>query len=321
MKKLLLPILTLFLVSTGCENTMRDSAVDLDSAELQDFSSELVSDLGLSKSSSDELNGVLNRHGSGGKYRSPGFLWKVAGDLAINLSDEEKARLFEKMDEKDVPLFSGGMKKGGNGKNGKKGRNDIHGIINVLTDDQKATLKEIMASYKEQFKVIHDQVKDGSLTKDDARSQMEAIKDAMKAEIDDLLTDEQKEQIEQNKADREVKRRAYRDSSKAVMVKVLGMSSDQVASVDAINNEAREAAKSLFEQVKNGNLDKESFRTALKNLFSEKNEKLEALFTAGQLEIIKIHKALELRMKKHRGGKGKKSGRKGKKGGRKGGKG
>ena len=63
MKKLLLPILSLFLVATGCENIMRDSAIDLDSAELQDFSSELAADLGLSKSSTEMVNGVLNRHG------------------------------------------------------------------------------------------------------------------------------------------------------------------------------------------------------------------------------------------------------------------
>ena len=77
----------------------------------------------------------------------------------------------------------------------------------------------------------------------------------------------------------------------------------------------------MFLQSKNGEIDRESFRAALKNLFSDRNEKLEALFTAGQLEIIKIHKALELRMKKHKGQKGKKDGGSKKLGGRKGKKG
>ncbi|MBT4785237.1 MAG: hypothetical protein HOO21_07760, partial [Candidatus Marinimicrobia bacterium] len=44
----------------------------------------------------------------------------------------------------------------------------------------------------------------------------------------------------------------------------------------------------------------------------------EALFTTGQLEIIKIHKALQLRMKKHKGQKGKKGGGSKKRGGKKG---
>ena len=315
MKKLLLPILSLFLVATGCENIMRDSAIDLDSAELQDFSSELAADLGLSKSSTEMVNGVLNRHGGGGKHRKPGFLWRVAGELSLKLSVEEKARLFEKMDEKEVLYFGGPKSKKGKSKKSKKSY--FSHIKRVLTDDQKVTFKAIKIAYKEKFKGVYQQVKDGTLSKEDAKAQLDALKEAMKLEIDNLLTEDQKAQIEQNKADGKAKRQAYRDSSKAVMVEVLGMNSSQVASFDAINTEVREAAKGLFEQVKNGDLDKESFRIALKNLFIDKNDKLEALFTVGQLEIIKIHKALELRKKKSK--KSKKS--KKKKGGRKGGKG
>ena len=133
-----------------------------------------------------------------------------------------------------------------------------------MTDDQKVTFKAIKIAYKEKFKGVYQQVKDGTLSKEDARAQLDALKEAMKLEIDNLLTEDQKAQIEQNKADGKAKRQAYRDSSKAVMVEVLGMNSSQVASFDAINTEVREAAKGLFEQVKNGDLDKESFRIALK---------------------------------------------------------
>lgn len=315
MKKIILPISTFLLLAIGCDNPLLDNAVDLDSQELQDFSSELASDLGLSKSSTKSLNDVLNRHGRGGKHREPGFLWKIAGELAVTLTDEEKARLFEKMDEKDIPLFSDNKKRGAKSKGGKKGKNDFGGIVRVLTDDQKVTFKAIMVAYKEKFKAIHSEIKDGSTTKEDAGVEMKALREAMTAEIDALLTDEQKTQLEQNKADRKADREAYHDSSKAVMVDVLGLSADQVSLFDTINYEARDAAKALFEQAKNGDLDRESLRSALKNLFTEKNDKLEGLFTDGQLEIIKIHKALELRMKKHRGQKGKKGGgRKGRKG-------
>ena len=101
MKKLILPISTLLLMAIGCDNPMLDNRVELDNSELQDFSFELASDLGLSKSSASAVNDVISRHGGRGKHREPGFLWKVAGELADKLSDEEKARLFEKMEEKD----------------------------------------------------------------------------------------------------------------------------------------------------------------------------------------------------------------------------
>ena len=314
-KKLILPISTFLFLAIGCDNPLLDNAVDLDSHELQDFSSELASDLGLSKSSTKSLNDVLNRHGRGGKHREPGFLWKIAGELAVTLTDEEKAHLFEKMDEKDIPLFGGSKGKKGRTGKGRKGGDDFGGIYKVLTDDQKVTFKAIVTAYKERFKAIHEQVKDGSLSKEDARSQMDALKEAMQAEVDALLTEEQKAQIDQNKADRETERQAYKDSSKAVMVDVIGMTAEQVTAFDEANKEARDAAMALFEQAQNGDIDKDTLREGLKNIFATKNEKMETLFNDYQLEIIKIHKALELRMKKHRDQKGKKGGgRKGRKG-------
>ena len=301
MKRLILPISTFLLFAVGCDNPMLDNAAELDSPELQDFAKELSSDLGLSESSASAVNDVLNRHGRKGKHREPGFLWKVAGELAVELSDEEKARLFEKMDEKEIPLFGSSK-----GKKGKKGKSYFSQIKKVLTDDQKVTFKAIKVAYKERFKAIHEQVKDGTLSKEDAKAQKDALREALKAEIDALLTDEQKAQLEQNKADRKEKRKAYRDSTKAVKVAVLGMTTDQLTAFDAAHQEARDAAKALFEKSKNGDIDKDTLREGLKNIFAAKNEKMLDIFDDSQIEIIKIHKALSLRKKKHKGKKGKK---------------
>ncbi len=242
MKRLILPISTFLLFAVGCDNPMLDNAAELDSPELQDFAKELSSDLGLSESSASGVNDVLNRHGRKGKHREPGFLWKVAGELANRLSEEEKARLFEKMDEKEIPLFGSSK-----GKKGKKGKSYFSQIKKVLTDDQKVTFKAIKIAYKEKFKAIHEQVKDGTLSKEDAKAQKDALREALKSEIDALLTDEQKAQLEQNKADRKEKRKAYRDSTKAVKIAVLGMTTDQLTAFDAAHQEARDAAKALFE--------------------------------------------------------------------------
>ena len=304
MKRLILPISTFLLFAVGCDNPMLDNAAQLDSPELQDFAKELSSDLGLSESSASGVNDVLNRHGRKGKHREPGFLWKVAGELANRLSEEEKARLFEKMDEKEIPLF--GSSKGKKGNKGNKGKSYFNGINKVLTDDQKVTFKAIKIAYKEKFKAIHEQVKDGTLSKEDAKAQKDALREALKAEIDALLTDEQKAQLEQNKADRKEKRKAYRDSTKAVKIAVLGMTTDQLTAFDAAHQEARDAAKALFEKSKNGDIDKDTLREGLKNIFAAKNEKMLDIFDDSQIEIIKIHKALSLRKKKHKGKKGKK---------------
>ena len=311
MKKITsLSVLALLFV-TGCENTMRSDANELDSFELQELSSELQYDLGLSKSSSDALNKSLSRHGKKGKHREPGFLWKVAADMSDTMTDEEKAVLFEKMDEKEVPLFGFGKKK--KGKSGNKGKKPGLSIYKILSDDQKVTYKAMMADYKEKFGALRSQVKDGTISKDDAKAQRKALKDAMSAEIDALLTDDQKDQIQRNKEAKKAKHQAYRDSSRSVMVSTLKMSNNQVSAYDAAMQEAKDAAKTLFEQSKNGDIDKETLRVSLKTLFSDRNKKLEAIFDVKQLDIIKIHKALSMRAKKHRSSKG----NKGKKGNRK----
>ena len=90
------------------------------------------------------------------------------------------------------------------------------------------------------------------------------------------------------------------------MVNVLSMTDDQVIAYDAARQEAKDAASVLFEQSKNGDIDRETLRASLKSLFSERNNKLESIFNVEQMDIIKIHKALTLRMKKHRASKGKK---------------
>ena len=84
------------------------------------------------------------------------------------------------------------------------------------------------------------------------------------------------------------------------------MTQDQVSAFDAANQEARDAAKALFEKSKNGDIDKDTLREGLKNIFAAKNEKMAGIFDDSQLEIIKIHKALSLRKKKHKSKKGKK---------------
>ena len=142
MKKILLPISMFLFFAVGCDNPMLSKSTDLDSEELQALSYELSSELGLSESSTDGLNDILKRHGRKGKHREPGFLWKVAGELADSLSDNEKAMLFEKMDDKDIPLFGMNKKSGSKYKKFKQ-KNSFNGIIKVLNEDQKVIFKEI----------------------------------------------------------------------------------------------------------------------------------------------------------------------------------
>ena len=138
---------------------------------------------------------------------------------------------------------------------------------------------------------------------------MNTLKEAMRAELDAILTDEQRAQIEQNKAEREARREAYKDSSKKVMIDVLSLSDEQLVALDELMQEANASAMALFKQSKNGEIDRETLRTSLQSLFSDRDEKLESLFDVKQLDIVKVFTALEMRMKRHKSSKGRKGGR------------
>ena len=294
MKKMILPISTFLLFFIGCENRLYDDAINLDSQELQELSRQLSSDLSLTESSRSSLNGSLRKHGAKGKYREPGFLWKLAGDLSINLSDEEKSRLTERIDENNIPLFGGKTRKKTSPKNGQS----LKEVFRVLSDEQKTSFKSINALYNEKVKIIKSQVREGSISKEDAKSKFNELQKSMREEILAMLTDSQKAQIEENRSEQKDRRMARMDSVKSVMVATLQMSSDQIQSFADIQTSSKEAIKNLFDQSRNGEIDRETLKAGLKLIYLNREKELSGLFSDSQFEIIKIHKALELRMKK-----------------------
>ncbi len=304
MKRLILSTVSILFIAIGCESLFQDNDDGLDSPELQALSDGLVSDLGLSKSGTNDLNDVLRRHGSRGRDQDPGFLWKVAAELQQTLSDDEKSNLFDRMEDHDINYFGGILKH----KKGKKYRGTarigLEALRSILTEDQLATFDDILNSWKEKKQEIHQ---DESLSREDARNEMESLREAMKAEIEALLSDEQKAQLEQMRADYTAEREKHQqeiearlNEAKQVMVDVLDLTVEQIAAFDTFQEDAKNAITALKDQFKNGNIDREAFRDAAKSIFDSLNENLEALFTDTQMEIIKIHKALQLRMKNHR---------------------
>ena len=288
MKKLtLLLILTLF-ATFGCEKLMKED-VTLDDPDLQLFSDGLDADIGLSKSSINALNDALNRHGKNGKHRrDPAFLWKVAAELQGKLSNDEKARLLKWMDDNSVPyLFGSGMDgKARGGPQGDKGKLDIRSIYSILDEIQQESLKAIMESYGSKMRALQEQVKNGTLDKDAARAEFEALESAMQSEIEALLTDEQKQKLAEMKAQREEDRAKMAKAAHDAMVNALEMTADQESELETINNEE---------------MGKKDLHEALKQLIIDRNSKIEAMFDDKQLEIIKIYTALGMQYSKHCG--------------------
>ena len=306
MKKLLLLITLSLFAMIGCENLSKDDITVID-PELQGLSDGLNDDIGLSKSSINAFNDALNRHGKKGKHRSdPAFLWKVSAEMQSKLSDEEKYKLFGWMDDNSTPyLFAADMgpKSSRGPKDGDKDKKhlDIRMLFTLLDEAQEISLKAIMDSYKTKMDEVMKKAKDGTLDRDSAKAELEALEVAMHTEIEALLTDEQKQKLEDLHLEMKQKMEEMRQAGHDAMVNALSMTSLQDDGLTSINKETNEAQKALMEKAKAEEMSRDDMHEALKALFAERNSKIDALFDDTQMEIIKIYTALVMQYSKHCG--------------------
>jgi hypothetical protein len=300
-------ILILFLglaLFTGCEKSVQNSSNELTDPDLQNLSSDLISDLNLSKSSADELNQSLNRHYGKGKHHPPGFLWNVAADLQQSLSDEEKAAIFDRLDQHNQDLFLYRFRAQHFTQNHRGMlQHELQVIRSVLTEDQQEAFNAILESYKEKFIALRDSLQSGSITRETFHSEMGVLRDAMLAEIDALLTEEQKATLEDKKAQFEANREQWRqhrqeqrEKIKQAMYEALEFTESQITAYEQIQVDSKTAIQNLRDQLKNGGIVFSDFRDSLQVLISDRNTQIEAMLTVKQLEIVKIHLFLEIRL-------------------------
>ena len=306
MKKLSILLTIAIFATIGCDKLMKDETILVDDPELQAFSEGLNTDVGLSKKSINALNDALNRHGKDGKHRrDPAFLWKVSAEMQGKLSNEEKERLFGWMDDNNVPyLYGGGMDaKARGGPGGDRGGMDLRAVFAVLDEAQRESLKSIMDSYKSQMEEVMKKAKDGTIDREAAKAELEALEATMRAEIEALLTDEQRQKLEDMQAGMKQKMEEMRQAAHDAMVSALEMTPDQESGLETINNESAQAQKALMDKAKAEEMGKEDLHEAIKQLIIDRNSKIEALLSDKQIEIIKIYTALGMQYSKHCGDK------------------
>ena len=304
--------ITLALFTAGCENPFaQNDEIQLDSPELEMFSSDLENDLNLSDKSVRNLRSALGRHGRGGERdREPGFLWKLAAELQQTLTEEEKNNIFARLEEVKEKGKDRGKDAGKD--RGKKDGGALRVIYSVLTDDQKPQFDAIMEAFRTGMDAIFASIKAGEMTREEAKAEIESMEETMKSAIDALLTDDQKAQLEQMREDRKAEKKAYMEAVRQAKIEALGLTDDQIAAIEAARAETKAAMEALKAQVESEDLTKEEAREAAKAIFEANKTAMDAIFTATQIEIIKIHKYLEMRWRhnKDRGGKdGKRGGR------------
>ena len=303
-KLLFTPLLmALAIFIAGCENPFNNNdEVQLDAQELELFSSDLETDLGLTGTSANILRSALNRHGNGGRWNEdPGFLWKLAAELHEKLSDEEKTKIFTRMKR----MKEHGKDDKGNGARGHdKGKDDagaFRAIHSVLTDEQKAAFDEIMKDFRTQMATIHESAKAGEMTKEEAGEAMKTLNESLKEAINNLLTDEQKAELEQMKEEREANRKEFSEALEAAKIEALGLTDEQLAALKVAKAETKTSVEALKTKVDSGEMTRKEAGEAMKEIWKTDKQKSFEILTEAQIEIMKIHSYLQMRWHHHHG--------------------
>ena len=156
-----------------------------------------------------------------------------------------------------------------------------------LTDDQVAQIESIVTSTRELLKPIFEAVRDGSLTKEEAKTSIDGIRSDTKAQIEQVLTAEQLERFS------ELRKQHGRQFNRRRLADFLNLTGDQKAALETILLARRDELKRIREQVEAGTLTREEAGTLLKALREGERDQIAALLTEEQLEkfeSIKRHK-------------------------------
>ncbi len=236
----------------------QDTSAEPSEADFSVVLGDLTEGLGLTDDQAAAVQEVMDKYR--GQGREPGALWYAAADLQGVLTSDQIAVIDARRDELRAEASArrgemrgrrGEMKghRGGEGFGGRDGDGPRGpGDILDLSDEQLAQLKAIRESHAPEMEEIREALRDGSLTRDEARDRMAVIQDAMHGALQGILTDDQLALLEEHRAEAEAKRGevgARREGMRAqweqrsqaahaAMIAALDLTPEQVAAIDAL---------------------------------------------------------------------------------------
>lgn len=306
----------------ACDSsTAPDVEQELAAQSADALEADLTQSLSLSTQQQGELERVRNRFD--GQEHAPGYLWTLSAELQATLTDEQKQELFNRTtpDRGDI-CESGrfgdmGEGPGGFGLPKPGGHMGGHGygfngggscLSGVLTDEQNSAIDTLREALKAEVDGLRAERAAGTLEQDAFRDQLQALMDAHKADIDALLSDEQRNAIEACRAERQAERAAEREArraaDRAAMSAALGLTADLEATIFALLDDHKAEVQDLLQQFQDQLIACTDFQTTMTDLKAAHDESLQALLDDTQWEIVMIHRALSHRMRRHGRDKG-----------------
>ena len=146
-----------------------------------------------------------------------------------------------------------------------------------LTDDQVDQITTIMEASRGLRDPIIQQVRDGSLTRQEARQQMGSIREDTKSQVEAVLTSDQLIAFE------DLRSHHGRQFNRRPLSEILNLTDDQQAQVESVMKGIREQMLAIREQVEAGELTREDARGQIQEIRESEIEGLSAILDEDQL--------------------------------------
>ncbi len=250
-----------------------------------------------------------------GTMRDPGALWALAAELHKTMTQEQRARLLERLEQMAANRRAGGERGMRPGRPGQGGfhtgpngqRDNLLAELN-LTAEQEAALAAIREDFRAQSETLRGQFHAQDQGQDRVAYQeaVRALREELHAAVIGVLTADQAAQLEElrtaaeaereaRQAERRQEREARRMATEAARAEALNLTAEQLAALEELEA-AREAFREEVRALRDAGASAEEIRAAIDAHQQAHPEGIAQILTQEQLEITAIHRVLTLRM-------------------------
>lgn len=279
----------LMIAGAACDSTsaLQQKDAEQQVPELSGALETVLADLSLTASQRAEFSDFADP----ARNREPGVLWRMAARLQTTLTAEQTRQLFDRGEshqrgrDRWQPM------------RGERPRQHLRQLRHMarrleLSEDQRSAVRTLVQRYAEQQRQLWERREEGTLTRDDLRTLRKQFREDLFA----ILTDDQREQWEQQRE----ARKARREQIQAVRADVLELSTDQREALKALREDQRAARQAAMDAFLKGEIDRQEVRRRLRALRAERRSEAADILTTRQTEIIRLHRVLVARVRHKR---------------------
>jgi len=300
--QIILPLLILFLI--GCEGMLnKDHDRPSSAMDTEALAKELTSELGLNGDQENELYSHIKR---GERFHPhPASLWELAVHLSETLTEEQLERLLTPPEGTGFHDMSYGLKPEEHERSGPKDEFFIEIVRSLLTEEQLEIFESYLDYRNEQVDILRVNLESEDMELDVVMREIKALRSLFRVQLDGLLTDEQKEQLEllmEDERPRHPRKGPDSESMELVreaMEEALGLTDEQVTALEELRVQFETFQEELSAGYLSSEITEEEFRVSFIEMLEVTRESKDVIFTEEQHLIMRIHRALAIRAHRH----------------------